>query len=52
MVARLVQANYFANQAAPTEAQVLFWLREMRDPALLLEVGARFSEHRATTGDP
>lgn len=44
MVARLVQANYFANQESPTPEQAEFWLRELRDATLLLEVAARYPE--------
>ncbi len=42
MISRLVQANYFPNRDAPTPEQVEFWLLELRTPALLIEVAARF----------
>ena len=44
MIARLVEANYFASRNAPTTEQIDFWLRELRTPALLAEVTSRFPE--------
>jgi hypothetical protein len=41
MIARLVEANYFANRDRPSAAQLDFWLREMRTPALLVELARR-----------
>lgn len=41
MIARLVEANYFAHRDQPTPEQVTFWLRDFRTPALLIEVAAR-----------
>jgi hypothetical protein len=38
MIRRLVEANYFANQAAPSPEQIAFWLQEMRTPELLRDV--------------
>jgi hypothetical protein len=38
MIRRLLEANYFAAPATPTEDQVRFWLREMRTPSLLRDV--------------
>ncbi len=38
MIRRLVEANYFANQAAPSPEQIVFWLQEMRTPELLRDV--------------
>jgi hypothetical protein len=35
MIRRLVEANYFANQAAPTSEQLDFWFCELRTPELL-----------------
>jgi hypothetical protein len=42
MIARLVEANYFANRDEPSPAQVDFWLRELRTPELLIEAACRF----------
>ena len=42
MVARLLEANYFANQAEPTGEQMRFWLRELRTPTLLIDLASRF----------
>ena len=38
MIRRLVEAHYFAHNAAPGKAQIKFWLLELRTPQLLLEV--------------
>ncbi len=35
MIRRLVEANYFANRAAPTPEQLTFWFQELRTPELL-----------------
>jgi hypothetical protein len=42
MIVRLVEAHYFQNREQPSGPQIAFWLQEMRTPALLIEVGARF----------
>ena len=42
MVARLVEANYAQHRDRPSQAQVDFWLREMRTSLLLIEVAAHF----------
>jgi len=42
MITRLLEANYFENRDNPTGRHVRFWLRELRTPALLAEVAARF----------
>jgi hypothetical protein len=47
MVTRLVEASYFANRDQPTRQQVLFWLRELRSPEILIEVAQRFAAERA-----
>ena len=48
MLRRLVDASYTAERDEPvTEAQVQFWLAELRSPELLIEVVSRFPE-RAT----
>jgi hypothetical protein len=44
MIARLVEANYFANVNSATPEQVAFWLRELRTPRLLLEAAERFPD--------
>ncbi len=38
MIRRLVEAHYFRNRKAPNQAQVEFWLLELRTPELLVEV--------------
>jgi hypothetical protein len=38
MIRRLVEAHYFENRDSARAAQVRFWLRELRTPALLIEV--------------
>jgi hypothetical protein len=37
MIRRLVEANYFGNRNKPNARQILFWLRELRTPELLVE---------------
>jgi len=44
MIARLLEANYFANRDDPSPEQVAFWLRELRTPSLLIEVARRFED--------
>lgn len=44
MVSRLVEADYFAGRAEPTNENVKFWLLELRTPELLMEIAA---EHTA-----
>ncbi len=44
MLTRLVEGNYFTNRDAPTPQQIVFWLRELRTPLLLVEVAQRFHE--------
>ena len=44
MIARLLEANYFANRNNPTEEQITFWLRELRTASLLIEVAAHYSD--------
>ena len=43
MIRRMVEANYFASRgdAVPAE-RLAFWLRELRTPALLIEVASRY----------
>jgi hypothetical protein len=38
MIRRLVDVNYLSHRDEPTEERVLFWLRELRTPELLVEV--------------
>ena len=38
MLRRLVEAHYFQHTAKPSEAQIKFWLLELRTPQLLSEV--------------
>ena len=38
MIRRLIEAHYFQHRAKPTSAAITFWLRELRTPALLLDV--------------
>jgi hypothetical protein len=40
MIRRLVDAHYDEFQAAPTEEQIRFWLRESRTPAVLIRLAA------------
>ena len=44
MIARLLEANYFANRNNPTKEQITFWLRELRTASLLIEVAAQFPD--------
>ncbi len=43
MIARLVEANFFANVDHPTPQQIDFWLRQLRTPSLLISVAQRFT---------
>ncbi len=38
MIRRLVEANYFGNQAAPSPEQLAFWFQELRTPELLRDL--------------
>lgn len=38
MIRRLIEADHAACQAAPTPAQIRFWLAEARTPELLIEL--------------
>jgi hypothetical protein len=42
MIRRLVEADYFQNRDNPNSTRIHFWLRELRTPALLIEVAAAF----------
>ncbi len=37
MIRRLVDVNYLSHRAEPTPERILFWLRELRSPELLVE---------------
>jgi hypothetical protein len=38
MIRRLVEVNYLSHRDNPTEERILFWLRELRTPEILVEV--------------
>jgi hypothetical protein len=38
MIARLVEANYFAHASKPSPEQIDFWLCELRTPGLLIDL--------------
>lgn len=42
MIARLLEANFIEHKENPTEAQIQFWLREMRTPSYLMEIARCF----------
>lgn len=44
MIARLVEASYFAHSAHPTEEQLDFWLRELRTPGILIDLASSYRE--------
>jgi hypothetical protein len=44
MIRRLLEASYFAGRDPPRPDQVLFWLRELRSPELLIESARRFAD--------
>ena len=46
MIRRLLEVHYLQHRDEPTPARVEFWLRELRTPALLREVGANFPHER------
>ena len=53
MIRRLVDVNYLSHRVEPTPEQILFWLRELRSPELLVEaarahpdVAERLAEER------
>ncbi|MFN7925561.1 MAG: hypothetical protein U0Q16_36010 [Bryobacteraceae bacterium] len=46
MIQRLVERSYLAAKQ-PSEAEIRFWLAELRTPELLLEVAERFPEEAA-----
>lgn len=47
MIDALVEGHYLALGAAPTPAQILFWLAESRTPERLLDLTARFPAQTA-----
>ena len=44
MLQRLMEAHYLSHRAVPTQEQQQFWLRELRTPALLIEVAQAWPE--------
>jgi len=44
MLRRLLEADYYQHRANPDENRVRFWLREMRTPELLMELGQRHAQ--------
>jgi hypothetical protein len=44
MIRRLVDVNYLTHRSEPTPEQIIFWLRELRDPELLVEVARTHAE--------
>jgi hypothetical protein len=42
MIRRLVEANYFANRAAPSPEQLTFWFQELRTPELLRDLASAY----------
>ena len=45
MIRRLVEANYFANQADPSPEQLAFWFQELRTPELLRDLALANPAH-------
>ncbi len=44
MIRRLIEAHHFGHRDAANEAQIAFWLLELRTPSLLIESAARWPE--------
>lgn len=44
MIARLVEASYFANSADPTTEHIEFWFRELRTTRLLVELAQKYPQ--------
>ncbi len=42
MIRRLVEQNYFENRLQPEKEHVMFWLRELRTPRLLMAIASDF----------
>lgn len=42
MIRRLVEANYFANEAEPSAEQLAFWFGELRTPELLQHIAGAY----------
>jgi hypothetical protein len=42
MIRRLLEANYFANRAAPSPEQLTFWFQELRTPELLRDLASAY----------
>jgi len=47
MIRRLVEAHYDQNQGTPSDAIILFWLRESRTPSMLVELLHRYPKEIA-----
>lgn len=47
MIRRLVEANFVEHHADPTPEQVLFWLRECRTSAILLQLARQYPDQLA-----
>lgn len=45
MIARLLEANYFAHRDHPNDEQIDFWLAELRTASILIALAERFPEH-------
>jgi hypothetical protein len=48
MIRRLVEADYFHCRDNPNKTRIHFWLRELRTPALLIEVAAAYPRQVGT----
>jgi hypothetical protein len=51
MIRRLVEQSYFGRSTNVTRELVLFWLRELRSPELLVEVVSAHAELAGAVGD-
>lgn len=49
MIRRLLEANYFAHRSSPTPQQLDFWFRELRTPALLIELAQAYPREAEKT---
>jgi hypothetical protein len=45
MIRRLVESHYFQNRDGAAAAQITFWLRELRTPAILMQVATLHPAH-------
>ena len=44
IVRRLIEADYYQHHARAEEQRVRFWLRELRTPELLMDLGQNYSQ--------